>query len=189
MMSRSSPSASWIETTLYVFSGSDSAKGYGPEGGLAVDAAGNLYGTTGSGGDSGFNSECSQGCGVIFELSQSPSSSWSETVLHAFSGGSDGATSVAGLAIDAAGNLFGTTRNGGDPRCNGGFGCGVVFRLTPRGTASREEVLHTFEDGASDGALPLSAVVLDSRGRIYGSTWFGGPGSSFGDGTVFEITR
>jgi hypothetical protein len=91
--------------------------------------------------------------------------------------------------MDATGTLFGTTRNGGDLSCNGVLGCGVVFSLTPRGTASTEDVLHTFEGGTTDGAFPQSAVILDSHNWIYGSTWFGGPGSSFGNGTVFRIER
>jgi hypothetical protein len=185
-MSRSSPSVQWRETTLYLFPEGDQSTGRSPTGGLALDGSGNLYGVTAQGGD---YSTCSQGCGVIFELSGSSGSSWSETVLHTFSGGSDGASSSAGVAMNAAGTLFGTTLNGGDLNCNGGVGCGVVFSLTPRGTASTEHVIHTFENGATDGAFPRSAVVLGSNGRTYGSTWYGGPGSSFGNGTVYEITR
>jgi len=186
MMSRSSSKESWSETTLYLFPEGETSTGWSPTGGLTFDGAGNLYGITAEGGNF---SKCSQGCGVVFELSQFSGTSWAETVLHTFSGGRDGASSTAGLSMDAAGTLFGTTRNGGDLNCNGSFGCGIVFSLTPRGTASKEHVLHTFEDGPTDGALPQSAVILDSRDRIYGSTWFGGPGSSFGNGTVFAIAR
>ena len=185
-MSRSSRSAQWHETTLYLFPGGDRSTGWSPTGGLAVDRSGNLYGVTSEGGDF---SKCSQGCGVVFELSRTSGSYWSEAVLHTFSGGSDGATSTAGIAIDADDELFGTTINGGDLNCNNGAGCGVVFRLTRRETAWTEQVLHAFEDGPTDGAFPLSAVTLDSSGRLYGSTEFGGPGSSFGNGTVFRITQ
>ena len=184
-MSRSSRSVQWRETTLYLFPEGDQSTGWSPTGGLTLDGSGNLYGVTAQGGD---YSICSQGCGVIFELSRASGSSWSETVLHTFSGGSDGASSTAGLTSDASGTLFGTTRNGGDLNCNASFGCGVVFSLTPRGTASTERVLHTFENGSTDGALPQSGVTRDSRGSIYGSTWLGGPGSSFGNGTVFSLT-
>jgi hypothetical protein len=186
MMSRGSKKESWSETTLYLFAEGDRSAGWSPTGGLTVDAAGNLYGITSQGGNF---SKCSQGCGVLFELSRSSASAWAETVLHTFSGGNDGASSTAGLSMDATGTLFGTTRNGGDLSCNGVLGCGVVFSLTPRGTASTEDVLHTFEGGTTDGAFPQSAVILDSHNWIYGSTWFGGPGSSFGNGTVFRIER
>lgn len=185
-MSRSSHSNQWHETTLYLFPGGDRSTGWSPTGGLALDRSGNLYGATSEGGDF---SKCSQGCGVIFELSQSSGSSWSEAVLHTFSGGSDGATSTAGIAIEADDELFGTTTNGGDLNCNNGGGCGVVFSLKRRKSAWTEQVLHAFEDGATDGALPLSAVTLDSSGRLYGSTEYGGPGSGFRNGTVFRITQ
>lgn len=186
MMSRASPSAPWNETTLYLFPEAHRSTGWSPTGGLALDAAGNLYGVTSEGGDF---SKCSQGCGVVFELSRSSRNSWSEAVLYTFSGGSDGATSTAGIAIDADDDLFGTTINGGDLNCNNGGGCGVVFRVTRRGTAWTEHVIHTFEDGPTDGEFPLSAVTLDSSGRLYGSTEFGGPSSSFRNGMVFRIAR
>ena len=186
MMSRASPSAPWSETTLFLFPEAHRSTGWGPTGGLALDAAGNLFGVTSEGGDF---SKCSQGCGVVFELSRSSGTSWSEAVLYTFSGGSDGATSTAGIAIGADGGLFGTTTNGGDVNCNNGAGCGVVFSVTRRGTVWTEHVIHAFEAGPTDGQFPLSAVILDSSGRLYGSTEFGGPGSSFRNGMVFRITR
>lgn len=182
MMTRSRTSGSWSETTLYLFPGNEQSKGYSPNGGLVSDAAGNLYGTAAEGGDF---TTCSQGCGVAFKLSRS-SATWYETVLHTFSGGGDGATPLAGFAIDAAGTLFGSTRNGGDVQCNGGLGCGVVYSLAAQ---AGERVLHTFEDDSTDGGFPLSGVTFDSHGSIYGSTWYGGPGSGYRDGTVYRITR
>jgi hypothetical protein len=176
------PKSQWRETTLFLFT-PNSPDGFLPVGGLVFDAAGNLYGATYGGG----NFTCSQGCGVVFELTPSASGGWSETVLHTFSGGSDGALPEAGLAMDSHGRLDGTTVNGGDLGCNNGGGCGVVFRVRPMGTASTETVLHTFEGGTTDGWLPLSAVTLDTAGDIYGTTQFGGPGSGFADGTAFRL--
>jgi uncharacterized repeat protein (TIGR03803 family) len=185
MMSRPSSSGSWSETTLYFFRGNDPSKGFSPNGGLVLDSAGDLYGTTYGGG----SQECDSGCGVVFEISPSSGSSWTEKVLHTFSGGSDGRWPAAGLTRGADGTLFGTTQDGGDGACNDGWGCGVVFTIKPRGASSTERVLHVFENNRNDGKFPLSAVTRDSHGSLYGSTWFGGPGPSSGDGTVYEIAR
>jgi len=184
-MRRSSPSSQWRESTLFAF-GNNSSQGRNAQGGIAIDTAGNLYGTTYSGG----NSNCrGNGCGVVFALTRSPSGHWTETVLHAFTGEADGAFTDAGLAIDATGRLYGTTSNGGDLTCNNGGGCGVAFALRPHGSASKEQVLHTFEDDATDGGMPTSAVILDRAGNIYGTTMYGGPGPNLGKGTAFEIAR
>lgn len=107
---------SWTEKVLHRFTGK--WDGASPQGGLTADAAGNLYGTTSSGGKFGL--------GVIFELQRNSDGNWSEIVLHNLSGGSDGAVPLSGLMFDAAGNLYGTTSQGGDSSCN----CGLVFRLS-----------------------------------------------------------
>jgi uncharacterized repeat protein (TIGR03803 family) len=118
----------WGESVLYNFcSLSGCADGYEPGSGpLAMGPAGNFYGTTSSGGGSGCGGA---GCGVVYKLD----SSGHETVLHTFSGGKDGSRPFAGLVMDKAGNLYGTTDGGGDASCplNAGNGCGVVFRITP----------------------------------------------------------
>jgi uncharacterized repeat protein (TIGR03803 family) len=114
------------ETVLYAFTGG--ADGFSPRGGLVMDAAGNLYGTTAAGGT--FNDNCALGCGVVFKLD--PSSNL--TVLHSFAG-ADGDAPLTGLTMDAAGNLYGTTIRGGNLNdCpNGNFnGCGVVFKITSK---------------------------------------------------------
>jgi hypothetical protein len=162
------------------------AGGWYPQGGLAIDATGNVYGTTYDGGDASCPHE---GCGVVFELTRSPSSgTWSETVLHTFTGGADGALPyTAGLAIDGASRLNGTTSNGGDLNCNNGGGCGVVFMLQPSASGWTESVLHTFEDNANDGGMPTSAVILNGACRIFGTTTDGGSGSPYTGGTVFEL--
>jgi uncharacterized repeat protein (TIGR03803 family) len=115
----------WSDTVLYAFNYTD---GFEPGGGLVRDAAGNLYGVTIEGGENGFNCN-STTCGIVFKLD----TSGNETVLHEFTGGTDGAWPDGGLAIDAAGSLYGTTQDGGDLNCkyNGVAGCGVVFKITP----------------------------------------------------------
>jgi uncharacterized repeat protein (TIGR03803 family) len=110
------------ETTLYSFKGG--ADGANPFAGVIQDDQGNLYGTTGYGGD--FLCGGAQGCGVVFKLTKTGK----EIVLYTFTGGNDGGTPGA-LIQDAKGNLYGNTNTGGDLSCGQGSGCGVVFELTP----------------------------------------------------------
>jgi uncharacterized repeat protein (TIGR03803 family) len=164
------------ETVLHTFTGG--ADGGTPLAGLIRDAAGNLYGTAIYGGDT--SDTCpvtSNGCGVVFKLAPSGE----ETVLHTFTGGTDGWDPYAGLVMDAAGNLYGTTVYGGNTSsCPiGRWGCGVVFELAPSG---EETVLYTFTGGA-DGSGPYASVFLTS-GFLYGTA--SGLGS-FGEGVVFKL--
>ncbi len=157
-----------VETVLYNFSG-------GPDGGtpqaaLVRDAAGNLYGTTSFGGD--FDCDAALGCGTVFKLD----TNLEETVLHAFTGGDDGALLFGSLVLDAAGNLYGTTE------INGASGYGTVFKLTKRG---RLTVLHSFNN--LDGAFPQSALLRDRDGTLYGTTESGGD-LNCDCGTVFKLT-
>lgn len=152
---------------LYSFTGGDDGKT--PESSLMADAAGNLYGTTMFGGAYGY--------GVAFKLD----ATGKETVLHAFTGGADGAYSVGGLILDEAGNLYGTTEEGGDLGCNVGHGCGIVFKLDPSGT---EAVLYSFTDG-TDGGYPSGPVLRDGAGNLYGTTSYGGGGCECG--VVFKL--
>ena len=160
------------ETTLHSFSGSPD--GYGPLAGLIKDSDGNLYGTTAYGGLYSF--------GTIFKVSKTGV----ETVLYSFSGyPADGVYPQAGLARDAAGNLFGTTQYGGPGPCQiNGFteGCGTVFMLSNTGV---ETVLHSFVSGTTDGQLPIARLLLDAAGNLYGTTCYGG---TQGMGTVFKVT-
>jgi uncharacterized repeat protein (TIGR03803 family) len=149
------------ETVLYSFTGR--ADGAYPVAGLIQDSAGNLYGTTYEGGASGL--------GVVFKLD----TTGTETVLHTFTGGTDGANPWAGLVRDLAGNLYGTTYDGG--ASNGG----VVFKLDTTGT---ETVLHTFTGGAADGQYPYAGLIRDPAGNLYGTTYRGG---FAGQGVVFKI--
>lgn len=152
------------ETVLHAFSGAND--GWNPTGRLIRDAAGNLYGTTQFGGLYGY--------GTVFQLD----SAGNETILHHFRGGSDGANPNAGVVEDSAGDLYGTTRYGGQG-CDH-QGCGTVFKIS---TTGQESILHRFKDGL-DGASPLSGVAVDSSGDIYGTAWAGG---LYNYGTVFEI--
>ncbi|HWY54123.1 MAG TPA: choice-of-anchor tandem repeat GloVer-containing protein [Terriglobales bacterium] len=148
--------------------------------GLISDDAGNLYGTTNSGG----KYTCSNaGCGTVFRLSQDSQGRWKEMILYYFKPGKNGNGPGAGLAFDSAGNLYGTTATGGAGSC--GVGCGVVFKLTPKGDGKWVYgVLHRFN--GQDGANPAAAVILDREGNLYGTATQGGPN---GFGVVFEITQ
>ena len=88
-----------------------------PVDGLVFDRAGNIYSTTGGGGNNS--------CGTVFKLTPSAGGQWTESVLHFFTGGSDGAAPISTMAIDGAGNLYGATYQGGT------YGDGVAFELTP----------------------------------------------------------
>jgi uncharacterized repeat protein (TIGR03803 family) len=164
-------------TTLYNFTGSTDG-GY-PYAGVIQDEAGNLYGTTGAGG----NLSCQlggNGCGVVFKLD----TTGKETVLHSFSG-KDGAYPYGTLVRDEAGNLYGTTEYGGDFQCDKyqGIGCGVAFKLDMTG---KETVLHVFRGGRADGCNPYQNLIMDKAGNLYGTT----PGCGAYDlGTVFKLTR
>jgi uncharacterized repeat protein (TIGR03803 family) len=164
------------ETLLYTFEGG--TDGASP---IAVtgDAAGNLYGTTESGGVTSCNGGGGYGCGTVFKLD----ASGTETILHAFAGGADGAfPNSSGVIRDAAGNLYGTTYFGGASNS------GTVFKVDP---ASNEAVLYSFT-GGTDGGLPVSGVIRDGAGNLYGTTSSGGEtscnsGYGFGCGTVFRL--
>jgi uncharacterized repeat protein (TIGR03803 family) len=179
------------QTVLYTFSGG--ADGAVPNGGLILDAKGNLYGTTEQGGTQSDNCYFGdKGCGVVFELSpaQVQGMPWTETVLHAFTGGDDGEVPLAGLVADGKGNFYGTTMFGG----TGMWQSGVVFKVD---TAGNETVLYNFcsqnNEGffCSDGALPEAGLIRDSQGNLYGTTSEGGYADynqGEGDGVVFKLT-
>jgi uncharacterized repeat protein (TIGR03803 family) len=158
--------------------------GTSPSSALAFDSAGNLYGTTATGGAN--HSLCKgNGCGTVFELIPGTNGKWSEKLLHSFNG-KDGMEPTANLILDAAGNIYGTTFYGGDLGCRdgGGNGCGAVFELIPGANGKwAEKVLHRF--GGKDGFTASAALVFDAKGNLYGTTLGGG---AYGGGTVFELT-
>jgi uncharacterized repeat protein (TIGR03803 family) len=164
----------WRQSVLHRFSGKDGAN---PFARVTFDLSGNLYGTTVGGGNT-------RGDGVAFRLALDSKGKWKETVLHRFTGGKDGALPFAGVILDAAGNLYGATYGGGNLSDCSGFGCGVVFQLTPSSNGPwKENVLHTFA-GGKDGATPYD-LVLDSVGNLYSTTNSGG---TQGNGTAFELS-
>ncbi len=151
------------ETVLHAFDGSDGQYADTP---LIIDASGNLYGATATGGGKG---SCNLGCGVAFKIAPDGT----ETVLHAFSGGKDGGFPNA-LIADKKGNLYGTTAIGG------AHGDGTVFELRSNG---KELVLYSFA-GGNDGAGPAAGVIRDKLGNLYGTTAGGG---LYNSGTVFKL--
>jgi uncharacterized repeat protein (TIGR03803 family) len=189
------PTGGWSEALLYSFTGS--SDGATPYTGVTFDSAGNLYGTTGAGGSSAIHlCKINGGCGVVFELSPNPSGPWTETVLHTFNG-LDGWHS-ANLIFDSSGNLYSSTGNGGNLSGCGGFGCGVVYELSPNADAGwTETVLHVFTPGSgyggAGGSTPVG-VTFDSAGNLYGTTFYGGIYSDCslglgGCGVVFKLSR
>ncbi len=173
---------SWSHKLLHEFSGGkDGAQPAGP---LLFDSAGNLYGTTVKGGNL---SACGgTGCGVVFELQHTAKGGWAEIVLHTFSG-TDGENPYSGLTWDSAGNLYGTTYNGGNLTDCSGTGCGVVFRMVPVTTAAwKYTPIHIFT-GGRNGANPFQeTLVFDSAGALYGSTTYGGTSNL---GIVFRLAQ
>jgi len=148
------------ETVLYSFTGG--SDGSEPVAGLIMDSSGNLYSTTYGGG--------ADGDGVVFKLTPNGT----ETVLYSFTGESDGGYPYAGPIMDSSGNLYSTTYGGGAD------GAGVVFKLAPDGT---ETVLHSFT-GGSDGGYPYAGLVMDTKGNLYGTTYYGGADNR---GVVFQL--
>jgi uncharacterized repeat protein (TIGR03803 family) len=230
----------WTETVLYAFTGV--SDGGVPVGGLSIDSAGNLYGTTTTGG--------SKRAGTVFQLSPPASgSTWTFTVVYnltasnngypiypvvdkfgnvyfiepeggangpgqgvvselsppATSGGtwtykklydfqgmpSDGSLPIGTLTLDKSGNLYGATANGGNEECFG-YGCGTVFELVRPATRSgkwTENIVYVFQN-LPDAAHPYSGVIFDGAGNLYGTTQQGGIyGSTYGGfGTVYELS-
>jgi uncharacterized repeat protein (TIGR03803 family) len=164
---------------LHSFTGADGAN---PEDVLLVrDSAGNIYGTASNGGASGG--------GTVFKLN----ASGKETVLHSFTGGSDGKSPAAGVTRDRAGNLYGTAQLGGNPNCQTygnphTQGCGVVFKVNFGGKFT---VLHTF--AGPEGAFPTDSLLESTKGTLYATTAGGGMSSTCEDtgdgcGAVFKLT-
>ena len=177
-----SPGASaggaWTEKVLYSFQGG-TTDGASPERVTLVrDEAGNLYGTTKFGGAYGSNSSG----GTVFELSPVSGGTWKEKLIHSFGSGTDGAQPVAGVTLDASGNLYGTTLVGGQ------YAEGTVFEVSPAsGSTWTEKVLHSFDENGVDGKNPYDPVLLDSRGNLYGTTYGGGANPEF-LGIIFELS-
>jgi uncharacterized repeat protein (TIGR03803 family) len=159
------------ETVLHSFTGG--RDGNYLTAGLLMDATGNLYGTDAFGGD--IDCDYPNGCGVVFKLAGKHL-----TVLHSFKGPPDGQSPEASLLMDGEGDLYGTTADGGES-----YNAGTVFELSASG---KERVLHRFRVNYQvqhDGVRPVTAVVRDAQGNLYGTTSSGG---RIGAGVVYEIT-
>lgn len=165
----------WTEKVLHSFgNGKD---GYSPFAGLVFDSSGNLYGTTGT----RFNGKSS---GTVFELSLNSNGKWTERVLHNFVNGKDGMFPDANLVFDKAGNLYGTTSQGGRYDL-----FGTVFELSPSLDGKwTEQILHSFNNNGKDGYQPLAGLIVDASGNLYGETSQGGSGIGCSCGTVFELS-
>jgi uncharacterized repeat protein (TIGR03803 family) len=168
----------WVETVMYNFTGGK--HGFGPGGALAFDSVGNLYGTTPDGGKP--HGCAGQGCGVVYQISPVRGGGWKETLLHTFTGGADGFVGSLGpLLLDKAGNVFGVAELGGDASCK----CGVVFKLTPVSGKWKFKTLDAFK-GTPNAGFPYGGVIADSKGNLYGTTYYGG---ATGAGSVYKLTK
>jgi uncharacterized repeat protein (TIGR03803 family) len=166
----------WSQKTLHNFdyNGTD---GVSPFGGLVMDTAGNLYGTTYVGG--------ANDAGVVYELVKQAGGGWRERILHNFNKtGTDGQWPEAGLAIDAAGNLYGTTVAGGVRNRTCDVGCGTIFELSPSGGGWKEKILYAFPSDGNGGFGANCAPIFDSAGNLYGTA---GNGGAYNYGTVWQL--
>jgi uncharacterized repeat protein (TIGR03803 family) len=161
----------WVQDVIHAFDGGE-ADGYGPGGPVSFDAQGNLYGMTPTGG--------AFGLGVVFRLEPTPSGPWTETVIHHFTGGEDGAAaSKARLLVDDDGSLLGVATAGG------AYGAGTAFRLAPEpGGGWTFTTLYAFQ-GYPEGVFPYGGLVRDAAGNLYGTTYYGG---QKGLGTVYQLS-
>ena len=163
---QSNGSGGWFLTTPWAFNPSAAAtQGSNPNGTVTLDAAGNIYGTTTAGGKNNL--------GVVYKLTLGTNGKYTERLLYSF--GANGTAPFAGVVLDSAGNIYGTTRTGGKN------GAGIVYELALNSNGTyAEKSLQPFI--GENGAAPYAGLVLDSKGYLYGTTFYGG---SSGFGTVF----
>jgi uncharacterized repeat protein (TIGR03803 family) len=166
----------WRTKVLHKFAGYP-IDGAFAQGTPVVDSYGNVFGTTNGGGNTGQ--------GTVYEVTAKRKGKRNYQMLYSFQGGDDGALPTSGVAIDSAGNLYGTTSGGGFE------GAGTLYELTPIGGGTyQEQIIWRFD--RMDGADPLDTPVLDTAGNLYGTTWAGGANeygcAGSGCGVVFEVT-
>lgn len=160
----------WNETLIHTFAGGTTDGAYPQQAPLVFDKAGNLYGVTYQGGLYGY--------GIVFKLSLS-GGTWTETILHNFAGyPKDGTYPVGGLSFDAAGNMYGTTYQGGS------HNYGSVFQMVLSKGKWTLKVIHSFAAGNS-GDYPVGGITVGKNGYFYGVTIYGG--ATYNDGTVYRL--
>jgi len=159
----------WTQTVIHAFTGGDD--GSGPGARVTLDPSGNVYGMAPTGG--------AFGLGTIYKIHQEHNGTWNLTVIHAFTGGADGASGSAGRMILRHGHLYGAVTAGGT------YGSGVVFELSARGDrALNFRTIYSFR-GQPDGSFPYGALLFDGVGNIYGTTYYGGAN---GIGAVYQLS-
>jgi uncharacterized repeat protein (TIGR03803 family) len=162
----------WVHTVLYSFTGG--ADGGEPYKGVTLDREGNLYGTAVTGG----SGSCEGGCGVVYKLTNS-GGTWTQSVIHAFTGGDDGSGPGARVTVDQSENVYGMTPTGG------AYGLGTIYKIHQAGGAWDFRVIHAFTGGADGGSGSAGRMIL-RKGRLYGAATTGG---NYGGGVVFELTQ
>ncbi len=170
-------SGPWTEKILHTFG--NAKDGRFPTGTLVFDSAGNLYGTTQGGGAFGDGTQ-SKG-GTAFKLAP-VSAGWTETVIHSFGNGTDGANPRCNLVFDSSGNVYGTAMNGG------ANAFGAAYEISPQAHGGwKEKLIYSFSpvNNFGDGLHPAAGLVFDKSGNLYGTTIFGG---GQGGGIVFELS-
>jgi uncharacterized repeat protein (TIGR03803 family) len=165
--------AGYPTTNIFTFSGTE---GY-PNGPVAIDSAGNVYGTTETGG--------SKNIGTVWKLSLTTGKegiTYKKKLLHTFSAEKTGEypAGESGILLDSSGNLYGTTLEGGGTECSGG--CGTLFELAASGDTYKYKVLWHFD--GTDGAYPQSTPFLNNAGDLFGITFEGGSANA---GAMFEV--
>jgi len=162
---------SWTETTIYQFQGN--TDGWFPKSNLVFDKAGNLYGSTASGGTSLY-------WGTVFKLLHQQDGSWTESVVHSFDEG-PGGCNPEGVVADTNDNIYGIAE-----LCGAQVLWGTVWEVSNTGAFS---VIHTFEDNFIDGGMPNTGLAIDRSGNLYGGT-IAGPGDlcgGIGCGVVYKL--
>jgi uncharacterized repeat protein (TIGR03803 family) len=176
----------WTESILYSFTGSN-GDGANPNTDLVLDSKGNLYGTT-SGGGQYYKGECYSGCGIVFRLTPNSNGTWTETVIHVFAGTPDGGIPASAVALDADGNIYGTTAYGGTEQCWDYLftGCGSLYKLTlDSGGGWTETLPYNFHRYQGTARNPSGGFLLEKAGRIFGTSTVGGDRN----GAVFKLEQ
>ncbi len=173
----------WVHTVFYSFTGG--ADGGEPYKGVTLDREGNLYGTAVTGG----SGSCEGGCGVVYKLTNS-GGTWTQSVIHAFTGGDDGSGPGARVTVDQSENVYGMTPTGG------AYGLGTIYKIHQAGGAWDFSVIHAFTGGADGGSGSAGRMILrkgrlygallfDRSGSVYGTTYYGGTN---GIGAVYKLS-